>query len=169
MDGYTYDAAGNLTYDGVYYHGYDAENRITSVTQGGRLIASYVYDAEGRQVQKTAGAQVEYLYDLDGNIVTAGGWNRGEVFTNGQHLATYNWGTTYFNKTDWLSTERDRSGTADANCESITSLPFGDAQSASGTVPTKVHSRTEQPRLLGAECARLDAGAEAIRICGIEK
>lgn len=135
MDGYSYDAAGNLLSDGLHTYAYDAENRL--ITVDGGTTASYIYDAEGRRVQKTAGAQVEYLYDLNGNIVTelssAGGWNRGEVFANGQHLATYNNGTTYFDHADWLGTERARSNMADANCETITNLPFGDSQGMSGT------------------------------------
>ena len=54
-----------------------------SASQDGGNTASYVYDAEGRRVQKTTTAQVEYLYDLNGNIVTelssTGAWNRGEI------------------------------------------------------------------------------------------
>ena len=132
MDGYSYDAAGNLLGDGLHTYAYDAWNRL--ITVDGGSTASYVYDAEGRRVQKTG--QVEYLYDLNGNIVTeltsTGGWNRGEVFANGQHLATYANSTTYFDHADWLGTERARSNMSDADCETITNLPFGDSQSPSG-------------------------------------
>lgn len=137
MDGYSYDAAGNLLGDGLHNYAYDAENRLVSVDGG--TTASYVYDAEGRRVQKTAGAQVEYLYDLNGNIVTelssSGAWNRGEIFANGQHLATYSGGstgTTYFDHADRLGTERARSDITSNNCETITNVPFGDSQSMSG-------------------------------------
>lgn len=135
MDGYSYDAAGNLLGDGLHTYAYDAENRLISVDGG--ATASYSYDAEGRRVQKKTATQAGYLYDLNGNIMTelssTGGWNRGEIFANGQHLATYNNGTTYFDHTDWLSTERARSNTSDADCETITNVPFGDSQSMSGT------------------------------------
>ncbi len=138
MDGYTYDLAGNLLGDGVHTYAYDAENRLISVDGGN--TASYIYNAEGRRVQKKTAAQVEYLYDVNGNIMTelssTGVWNRGEVFANGQHLATYlggTTGTTYFDHADWLGTERARSNTSDADCETITNLPFGDSQSMSGT------------------------------------
>jgi len=135
MDGYSYDAAGNLLGDGLHTYAYDAENRLISVDGGN--TASYVYDAEGRRVQKTAGTQAEYLYDLGGNIVaelnSSGSWNRGEIFANGQHLATYNNGTTYFDHADWLGTERARSNMSDADCEAITNLPFGDGQSTTGS------------------------------------
>jgi RHS repeat-associated protein len=139
MDGYSYDAAGNLLSDGLHNYTYDAENRPIAVDGG--TTASYFYDAEGRRVQKTTGAgQVEYLYDLNGQVVSemssAGSWNRGEIFANGQHLATYSngtSGTTYFDHTDWLGTERARSNMADTNCETITNMPFGDWQSVNGS------------------------------------
>ncbi len=50
--------------------------------------------------------------------------------------------TTYFNFSDWLGTERARSipgvGTA---CETVTSLPFGDAQTTTGSCgdPSPMH------------------------------
>src|SRR2546421_2678709 len=51
LQGYSYDAAGNMTADnnGTSYV-YDAENRISS-TSG----FSYVYDADGKRVQNTNG------------------------------------------------------------------------------------------------------------------
>ncbi len=61
--GPTYDAAGNLTYDGVFAYGYDAWNRLTTihkayrdpstnnVTQGS-LLATYVYDGLNRRVSR---------------------------------------------------------------------------------------------------------------------
>jgi RHS repeat-associated protein len=135
MDGFTYDAAGNLQGDVLHNYAYDAENHLIAVDGGN--TASYVYDAEGRRVQKTTTAQVEYLYDLNGNIVTelssTGAWNRGEIFANGRHLATYNNGTTYFDHADWLGTERARSDMTGANCQTITNVTFGDGQSLSGT------------------------------------
>ncbi|HVB55007.1 MAG TPA: hypothetical protein VNE63_01055, partial [Candidatus Acidoferrales bacterium] len=51
--GYQFDAAGNMTHDASHSYTYDAENRITQVDGGS--TASYIYDAEGHRVQKTAG------------------------------------------------------------------------------------------------------------------
>jgi RHS repeat-associated protein len=51
----TYDANGNLTFDGTFTYAYDAENRLTSVTQSGNTIATYAYDAQGRRKSKTVG------------------------------------------------------------------------------------------------------------------
>jgi YD repeat-containing protein len=53
----TYDANGNLTSDGTYTYGYDAENRLTGITQGMTTIATYAYDAQGRRKSKTVGGR----------------------------------------------------------------------------------------------------------------
>jgi len=53
--GIVYDAAGNITNDGLgHTYTYDAENRLLTVA--GATSASYVYDASGRRVQETIGA-----------------------------------------------------------------------------------------------------------------
>src|SRR5271154_4428792 len=39
----TYDGNGNLTFDGTFTYGYDAENRQTSVSQGSSAVASYAF------------------------------------------------------------------------------------------------------------------------------
>ncbi len=52
----TYDGNGNLTYDGTFTYGYDAESRLVSVSQGGTTVASYAYDAQGRRKSKTVGS-----------------------------------------------------------------------------------------------------------------
>ena len=61
----TYDGNGNLTFDGTFTYGYDAENRLTSVTQGGTTVATYAYDAQGRRKSKTvSSATTIYVTDL---------------------------------------------------------------------------------------------------------
>ncbi len=144
MDGYSYDAAGNLLSDGTHNYTYDAENRITQVDGGS--TAAYVYDANGQRVQKTASSgSVSYLYDLAGHQITeinsSGGWNRGEVYASNRHVATYVNSTTYFIHPDWLGTERARADVSGALCETTTSLPFGDWQTSSGSCgdPSPMH------------------------------
>src|SRR6266568_3019584 len=144
MDGYSYDAAGNLLNDGTHSYAYDAENRMTTVDNGS--AASYVYDAGGQRVRKTTSSgSVDYLYDLAGHEITelssSGSWNRGEVYAGGRHLATYNNGTTYLIHTDHLGTERVRADSSGTSCETITSLPFGDWQTTSGSCgdPSPMH------------------------------
>jgi RHS repeat-associated protein len=60
----TYDGNGNLTYDGTFTYVYDAESRLTSVTQGGTTVATYAYDALGHRKSKTVGSTTT-LYVTD--------------------------------------------------------------------------------------------------------
>jgi RHS repeat-associated protein len=136
MDGYSYDAAGNLLNDKLHSYTYDAENRVTQVDAG--ATATYIYDANGRRVRKTVGGvSVDYLYDLSNHEITevnsSGGWNRGEVYAGDNHIATYNNGTTYFIHRDWLGTERVRSSLSGVSCETVTSLAFGDGMTTTGS------------------------------------
>lgn len=147
MDSYSYDASGNLLNDGTHNYAFDAENRSTQVDNG--TTATYVYDANGQRVRKTKGSTtVDYLYDLaDHEIVevsSTGLWNRAEIYAGGRHLATYATGATgvtYFNHADWLGTERMRTNMSAASCETVTSLPFGDGQTTSGSCgdPSPMH------------------------------
>jgi YD repeat-containing protein len=48
----TYNGNGELTYDGTFTYGYDAEGRLISASGAGNA-ASYAYDAQGRRKSKT--------------------------------------------------------------------------------------------------------------------
>jgi RHS repeat-associated protein len=144
IDGYSYDAAGNILNDSFHSYTYDAENRIITV-DGGMI---YTYDAEGRRVNKTGGASLDYLFDPAGRqiVEVAGGvWDRAEVYVGGRHLATYNGGTTYFHNADWIGTERVRTNLAGTIAESCQSLPFGDGQVCNGGDFSPMHF-TGKPR-----------------------
>ena len=52
----SYDGNGNLTFDGAFNYGYDAENRLVTASQSGSPIASYAYDAQGNRKSKTLGS-----------------------------------------------------------------------------------------------------------------
>ncbi len=65
---YSYDAAGNVTNDGVHSYGYDSENRIVSVDGGS--TASYAYDHQNRRYKKTIGSTVTH-YVWQGSQVLA--------------------------------------------------------------------------------------------------
>jgi RHS repeat-associated protein len=145
MDGYSYDAAGNMLNDGVHTYTYDAENRIIIVDGGN--TATYSYDGEGNRAVKTNSSSinsggdtpdpagtVEFLYDLRGRVVhteapnSSTGW-RGEVYAGNRHLVTYI-GQEVINHSDWLGTERFRDyvtfDTHQLYTQNLTSLPFGD-------------------------------------------
>ena len=65
----TYDANGNLTADGTFTYGYDAENRLISASGAGNTV-SYAYDAQGRRKRKTVnGITTLYVTDADNREV----------------------------------------------------------------------------------------------------
>jgi len=45
----SYDGNGNLTFDGTYSYGYDAENRLISASWGDIVNASFAYDGRGHR------------------------------------------------------------------------------------------------------------------------
>ena len=66
-----YDAAGNLTKDGIYSYSWDYENRLTRVKllSDGSDVAEYTYHALGRRVEKidrTGESDVTTRYCQDG-------------------------------------------------------------------------------------------------------
>lgn len=144
IDGFSYDAAGNLLNDGVHSYTYDAENRLISVDGG---ATSYFYDAEGHRLEKRASGTptFDYFYGRDGKLLiliqTNGAPLYQEIYAGGMHLATHtlnaahNGTDTYFHHNDWLGTERARTDWAGNLCETVTSLPYGDDQNISTTCP----------------------------------
>ena len=135
VDGWSYDAAGNVLHDDHHSYTYDAEGRIATVDSS----TSYVYDASGLRVAKKVNGALtsQYIYDLGSRVVSetngSGGWTRGEVYAGGRHVATYQGGNTYFTHADWLGTERGRSNLSGSVCERNTSLAFGDGEASSGS------------------------------------
>jgi RHS repeat-associated protein len=139
MDGYSYDAAGNLLNDGTHSYTYDAENRLLKVDNGS--TATYTYDADGNRVQKvsTTGSggdpagTWQFLYDQSGRMTQRynGTLWQGNIYVGGRHLVEDGGGTN-FSHADWLGTERVRTTNTGAVCESIASLPFGDGQTTTG-------------------------------------
>jgi YD repeat-containing protein len=138
IDGYSYDAAGNLLYDTFHNYKYDAENRLVSVDGA----TTYGYDAQDRRVSKTAGGSLTaFIYDREGHIIQTNPPTPTMIEINaaGLHLGTYilnSAGTDtifYYDHSDWLGTERARTNLSGAACEKIVSLPFGDGQTITST------------------------------------
>jgi RHS repeat-associated protein len=145
IDGYCYDAAGNLLDAGPCQTGanpiqafkYDAENRLIAVNQG---ATTYIYDGQGRRVQKnTASITESYLFDKDSNPISnwisgspsydasagyIGKWHFLTCLVNAAHNAC----TIYFHYGDWLGSNRMSTDVAGNVAETCTSLPFGDGQ-----------------------------------------
>ena len=61
----TYDANGNLTFDGTNTYTWNARNQLVQVSQGGVAQLSYTYDAMGRRTSKAVqgGTPTQFLYD----------------------------------------------------------------------------------------------------------
>ncbi len=144
---YHYDAAGNLTSDGSHSYTYDAENRLIQVdgTPGtcSTATACYVYDALGRRVEKITPSRTNnYIYDLAGNVVTEWclvpgftGWCTSYMYLNGQLVAQYSSGTTYFVHKDHLGSTRLVSNLNQSIADNLDYLPYGE-QTAGDTVTT---------------------------------
>jgi RHS repeat-associated protein len=141
--GYAYDAAGNMTNDGVHSYTYDAEGNIVTVDTGS--TAQYGYDALNHRVRsQTASAIVEYLFDYAGRRTStwllnqagfpAGFGEEGRIYWDGQQIAFRSVdGSTYFDHQDWLGTERARTNYQGATAATYFSLPWGDAYTPSIT------------------------------------
>jgi len=84
------DARGNTTADvlasGTYGYGYDGRNRLTVVQNGGATVGSYVLNALGQRVQKTAGGTTtRFDYDEDSHLLSesAGTTTRDYIWMDG--------------------------------------------------------------------------------------
>lgn len=130
--GFAYDAAGNMTNDGVHAYTYDPEGRVLTVNSSPSW--TYVYGADGRRIQKTdsSGNHMEDYYDVAGRLTTEyynGGWSRSELYAGGMRLATYIGGETTFVYSDWLGNHRRYADQTASPFENCTNLPFGDGMS----------------------------------------
>ena len=154
VDGWSYDAAGNLLNDGRNSYAYDAEGRIVALN--GQPM--YLYDAEGRQSGEV------FRLDRHGQLparsrrppgdgaerLRAPGCTRTCGLRAGQLLATYEGpgeskpNTWHFHLTDWLGTERMQTNAAGNMEEVCTSYPFGDGLSCTGTDATEHHFTTKE-------------------------
>jgi len=157
----TYDAAGNMTFDGTNTYLYDAESRVCAV-HGPFGMTGYQYDADGNRIGKgsitsmscdlTANgyqAQSDYVLDAGGGqmsemAVAANGsevWQHTNVTAGGALIATYDTTGLHFYLNDALGSRRaqtDGYGVLEQTCQS---LPFGDGLncSLSNAAPTEHH------------------------------
>jgi len=81
------DARGNTTADvlasGAFGYGYNGRNRLTVIQNGGVTVGSYVLNALGQRVQKTAaGITTRFDYDEDSRLLSesAGATTRDYIF-----------------------------------------------------------------------------------------
>lgn len=134
IDGFSYDAAGNLLSRQSHSYAYDPENRIVAIDGGS--LSQYIYDASGRRVGNTnwTVGTVEYFYDLSDRqfdltsyMYGGRGGDRTYIYAGDRHLASYSGSETAFNHTDWLGTMR-RATAHDGSVfqNSINANPWGE-------------------------------------------
>ena len=99
--GYSYDANGNMTNDGLNALAYDAENRL--VTSGG---STYSYDGNSLRAKKVSGGSTT-VYIFSGTKVIAeyadGSLSREYIYSGSGLLATIEGSTTKYHHADHLS------------------------------------------------------------------
>jgi RHS repeat-associated protein len=155
VNGFIYDAVGDVTNDNTNMYLYDAEGRICAVQNtavpGNTIMVGYIYDGEGRRVAKGTITTIScdpasngfsmsgndastYVLGQDGEELTQLGqnnaWQRTNVFAGGKQIATYDTVGLHFQLTDPLGTRRMQTN-ADGQPETdIQSLPYGDQLSS---------------------------------------
>ncbi len=131
---YVYDAAGNVTSDGVHTYQYDSENRVVSVDGG--TTAQYDYDQNNRRIKKTIGSAVTH-YVWEGSQVVSEHDGSGAllvdyVYSGSRMIGKIASGSTQYFLGDRLSTRMtlDSSGNVLGR---QAHLPFGEDFGESGT------------------------------------
>ncbi len=132
--GFSHDSSGNMTSDNVHAYTFDAESQLTQVDRGS--TATYVYDASGQRVRKTAGGvTTDYVLDASGNTIAeiqGSTWTRGYVYGGGGMIAQYDaavggtGATTIFAHTDHLGTTRLMTSVSESVSDSMDYLPYGE-------------------------------------------
>lgn len=138
--GMSYDAAGNMTSDSNFTYGFDAENRISSVSAPGSTtpIATYGYDSSGNRVIKNGSY---YIY-VGGHVIAeyANGASAGTpsaeyIYAGSRRLATLAGGVLTYHFADHLSVRLTRDSAANP-VRAYGSFPFGETWYDTGT-PSK--------------------------------
>jgi RHS repeat-associated protein len=97
---YTYDAAGNVTNDGLHTYQYDAENRLVSVDSG--ATAQYGYDHESQRVKKISSGATSQCVWQDSHLIAEYNGSSGGLLTeciySGERMVAKvaNGATSYF-------------------------------------------------------------------------
>jgi RHS repeat-associated protein len=124
-NGLTYDAAGNVTWDGGQSFAYDATGQQTSASNSGYSLEQ-AYDGDGLRGRKTEnGATTYYLRSsvLGDKVICEinqwGGWARGFVYAGSQLLAVQYNGVKYVHQDPVVKSQRwtDAGGTVTLGIE----------------------------------------------------
>jgi RHS repeat-associated protein len=140
---FSYDAAGNLTSDGFHTYIYDAEGNIIGLD--GYSNGTYVYNALNQRVQvDLPTVSRQYLYNASGQRVSVWDSNtqalvHGQYYWGNSPVAYYDSSSLHFQHQDWMGTERLQTSYNGGVEGTYSSLPWGDAYSASGSDNDRYH------------------------------
>jgi RHS repeat-associated protein len=121
----TYDGNSNLTSDGTFTLGYDAENRLISASGAGNT-ASYAYDAQGRRKTKTVNGTT--------TVFVADAGNREVLEYDGTSGAIQRWYAYGLGTNDVLNQTNVVAGTRAALIPDIQGSVIASLDSGSGTL-----------------------------------
>ena len=172
----SYDAAGDVTNDGVNQYIYNANGQICAVESydvalGMMIMTGYIYDADGNRVAKgsittwgscdpvtngfIAGSQTDYVRDQSGNPLSefVPGTNGAitlqstNVWADGMLIATDDSTETHFYLNDWLGTRRVQTSYSGAVEQTCASQPFGDTDNCTSGILFTGKERDEESGL----------------------
>jgi RHS repeat-associated protein len=150
-NGLTYDASGNVTYDGFHHYTYDAEGRLYGMDG----TTCYTYDGDGDRVARTncnvsgagfgtiTGVLAEFLYDTDHRLLAevnaaTQGMANGNIWAGGQLVAqdapdanVTTATATQLRITDQVGSLRGLLDLGEHVVQSCTSFPYGDGATCS--------------------------------------
>jgi RHS repeat-associated protein len=138
---FTYDAAGDMTYDGRNYYAFNGEGELASITSAANT--TYTYDGDGNRVQKaTTGTPYRlYWYGIGSDPLSesdaSGNLTAEYIFFNGRRAAMLNISTSavsYYVE-DHLGSSRVITNASGAIQDDSDFTPYGgenDYQSSSG-------------------------------------
>jgi RHS repeat-associated protein len=133
--GYIYDAAGNVTFDGVHSYAYDAESRLVSVEGG--ATAKYYYDFSNHRVKKVTSAGTTHYVWEGSRVLSEHDGNSGSVlvdyiYSGRALIAKVAGGVTNYFVSDRLSVRMTLDTSANVEGRQA-HLPFGEEFGESGT------------------------------------
>jgi RHS repeat-associated protein len=135
LNGYSYDAAGNLLLNSDFY--YDAENRLYNPA----APYTYLYDADGLRTRKAASATVGTIYwpGTDGEVLTeangSGTVSEDYIYFNGSRIARVDRpsGTVHYYFSDQLGSASTITSSSGSVEEQYYYYPYGGLVSTSGS------------------------------------
>ena len=145
---FTYDAAGNVTYDNRsgqgYGYTYDNAGRMASFSLNGVVQAEYRYNQLGQQIIRRltqTGVTIHSVYGPDGNRIAeyneaTGALIRQYIWLEGAPIAVIEGGVISFVRSDHIGRPVFATNSAGVKVWTAAYLPFGGVRVATGTPPT---------------------------------